>query len=222
MPADGKSPPDEKPETKDRLAVWRRVRCHNLHVARRRGFPGAKTGGKKLNPKAVKKTDLVMLVTLALLTAMNVVLTRFLGIQTPLVQINFSFVPVVLAALLYGPIPAAVVGGLGDFLGAILFPAGAYFPGFTLTAVLAGLVYGFFLYRKQAALWRAIAAVLLITVVLNMGLNTLWLWILMKDGVWGILSTRIPKYFLVAPVQILVTRALSGRLTEQFRRLIAA
>ena len=85
-----------------------------------------------------------------------------------------------------------------------------------------GLVYGFFLYRKQAALWRAIAAVLLITVVLNMGLNTLWLWILMKDGVWGILSTRIPKYFLVAPVQILVTRALSGRLTEQFRRLIAA
>ena len=175
-----------------------------------------------MNPKAVKKTDLVMLVTLALLTAMNVVLTRFLGIQTPLVQINFSFVPVDLAALLYGPIPAAVVGGLGDFLGAILFPAGAYFPGFTLTAVLAGLVYGFFLYRKQAALWRAIAAVLLITVVLNMGLNTLWLWILMKDGVWGILSTRIPKYFLVAPVQILVTRALSGRLTEQFRRLIAA
>ena len=86
-----------------------------------------------MNPKAVKKTDLVMLVTLALLTAMNVVLTRFLGIQT-----------------------------------------------------------------------------------------TLWLWILMKDGVWGILSTRIPKYFLVAPVQILVTRALSGRLTEQFRRLIAA
>lgn len=175
-----------------------------------------------MNPKAVKKTDLVMLVTLALLTAMNVVLTRFLGIQTPLVQIDFSFVPVVLAALLCRPIPAAVVGGLGDFLGAILFPAGAYFPGFTLTAVLAGLVYGFFLYRKQAALWRAIAAVLLITVVLNMGLNTLWLWILMKDGVWGILSTRIPKYFLVAPVQILVTRALSGRLTEQFRRLIAA
>ena len=34
-----------------------------------------------------------MLVTMALLIAMNVILTRFLGIQTPLVQINFSFVP---------------------------------------------------------------------------------------------------------------------------------
>ena len=175
-----------------------------------------------MNPKSVKKTDLRMLVTMALLIAMNVILTRFLGIQTPLVQINFSFVPVVLAALLYGPAPAAIVGGIGDFLGAILFPAGAYFPGFTLTAVLAGLVYGLFLYRKPAAVWRAVAAVLIITVVLNMGLNTLWLWITMKDGVWGILSTRIPKYFIVAPVQILITRALSGRLTEVFRRLAAA
>lgn len=185
-------------------------------------LPVRKQEGIQLNPKSVKKTDLRMLVTMALLIAMNVILTRFLGIQTPLVQINFSFVPVVLAALLYGPIPAAIVGGFGDFLGAILFPAGAYFPGFTLTAVLAGLVYGFFLYRKPAAVWRAVAAVLIITVVLNMGLNTLWLWITMKDGVWGILSTRIPKYFIVAPVQILITRALSGRLTEVFRRLAAA
>ena len=137
-----------------------------------------------------------MLVTMALLIAMNVVLTRFLGIQTPLVQINFSFVPVVLAA-------PAVRPGSGRHRRrnrrfsqrAILFPAGAYFPGFTLTAVLAGLVYGFFLYRKPAAVWRAVAAVLIITVVLNMGLNTLWLWITMKDGVWGILSTRDPQVF---------------------------
>ena len=71
-------------------------------------------------------------------------------------------------------------------------------------------------------MWRAVAAVLLITVFLNMGLNTLWLWITVKDGVWGILMYRIPKYFLVAPVQILVIRALSGRLTEVFRRLAAA
>lgn len=175
-----------------------------------------------MNPNSVKRMDLRMLVTMALLIAMNVVLARFLGIQTPLVQVSFSFVPVVLAALLYGPVPAAIVGAMGDFLGAILFPAGAFFPGFTLTAFLAGLVYGVFLYKKPAAVWRAVAAVLLITVFLNMGLNTLWLWITVKDGVWGILMNRIPKYFLVAPVQILVIRALSGRLTEVFRRLAAA
>ena len=184
--------------------------------------PVRKQEGTQVNPNSVKRMDLRMLVTMALLIAMNVVLARFLGIQTPLVQVSFSFVPVVLAALLYGPVPAAIVGAMGDFLGAILFPAGAFFPGFTLTAFLAGLVYGVFLYQKPAAVWRAVAAVLLITVFLNMGLNTLWLWITVKDGVWGILMNRIPKYFLVAPVQILVIRALSGRLTEVFRRLAAA
>ena len=127
-----------------------------------------------------------MLVTLALLIAMNVILTRFFGIQTPISQINFSFVPVVLAALLYGPLPAALVGAVGDVLGAVLFPAGAYFPGFTLTSALGGLIYGLFLYKKPAALWRSVSAVLIITVFLNMGLNTLWLWITMGDGVWGL------------------------------------
>ena len=156
-----------------------------------------------------------MLVTLALLIAINVVLARFFGIQTPIVQINFSFIPVVLAALLYGPLPAALVGAVGDVLGAVLFPAGAYFPGFTLTSALGGLIYGLFLYKKPAALWRSVSAV-------NMGLNTLWLWITVGDGVWGLFLSRLPKYFVVAPVQILVTRLLSGRLAAVFRRMAAA
>ena len=163
-----------------------------------------------------------MLVTLALLIAMNVILTRFFGIQTPISQIYFSFVPVVLAALLYGPLPAALVGAVGDVLGAVLFPAGAYFPGFTLTSALGGLIYGLFLYKKPAALWRSVSAVLIITVFLNMGLNTLWLWITMGNGVWGLFLSRLPKYFVVAPVQILVTRLLSGRLAAVFRRMAAA
>lgn len=163
-----------------------------------------------------------MLVTLALLIAINVVLARFFGIQTPIVQINFSFIPVVLAALLYGPLPAALVGAVGDVLGAVLFPAGAYFPGFTLTSALGGLIYGLFLYKKPAALWRSVSAVLVITVFLNMGLNTLWLWITVGDGVWGLFLSRLPKYLVVAPVQILVTRLFSGRLSAVFRRMAAA
>ncbi len=52
--------------------------------------------------------------------------------------------PVFIAAYLYGPIGGAVVGGIADFIGAILFPIGAYFPGFTLTCVITGAVYGLF------------------------------------------------------------------------------
>ncbi len=219
MPADGKLPPDEKSETKDWLAVWRRVRCHSLHVARRRGFPGAKQEVNKLNTQEARKPDSRMLVTLALLVAMEVVLARFLGIQTPIVQIKLSFIPVVMAALLYGPVPAALAAALGDFIGAVLFPSGAYFPGFTLTAALGGLVYGLVLYRKPASLWRSCLAVGIITIVLNLGLNTFWLWMITKDGYLGLLAARFPKYFITVPVQIAVIRLLTGRVGQAVRRI---
>ena len=61
-------------------------------------------------------------------------------------RIGLTFLPVVCAAIIFGPIEAAIVGGLGDMLGAFLFPTGPFFPGFTLTAVLTGLIHGFFLF----------------------------------------------------------------------------
>ena len=62
------------------------------------------------------------MVILAMLTAAEIVLNRFLSINTWNMKIGFSFVPVVIAAVLLGPAYAAIVGALGDFLGAILFP----------------------------------------------------------------------------------------------------
>ena len=98
------------------------------------------------------------LTTLAMLTALEIVLSRFLSLNAWNIKIGFNFVPVVAAAILYGPIGAGLVAALGDFLGALLFPIGTYFPGFTLTAFLTGCVYGFFLYKEQN--WpRIIAAV---------------------------------------------------------------
>ena len=63
-----------------------------------------------------------MLTTLALLTAIEIVLSRFLSVNAWNIKIGFSFVPVVVAAILYGPIAAGIVAALGDFVGAILFP----------------------------------------------------------------------------------------------------
>ena len=82
------------------------------------------------------------LVTTALLTALEIVLSRFLSIQTQVTKIGFAFVPVVLAAVLLGPLEAGITAALGDFLGAMLFPTGPFFPGFTLTAFLMAAAEG--------------------------------------------------------------------------------
>lgn len=79
-----------------------------------------------------KKVNIKILVSVSALIALEVILSRFLSIATPVVKIGFGFVPIAVCAMLYGPIWAGAAGALADFLGATLFPIGAYFPGFTL------------------------------------------------------------------------------------------
>ena len=76
------------------------------------------------------------LITLGLLTAVEVVLSRFCSISAWNIKIGFSFVPIAIGGILFGPLGGGLVGALGDFIGAVLFPIGPYFPGFTLTAFL--------------------------------------------------------------------------------------
>ena len=115
-----------------------------------------------------------MTVTLGLLIALEIVLSRFLSFAAWNMKIGFAFVPVALAAMLYGPVAAAIVGGLGDIIGALMFPIGPYAPGFTVTAVLMGLVLGFLL-QKRRELWRVLTAVCVNQLVLSLFLNTLWI-----------------------------------------------
>lgn len=159
------------------------------------------------------------LVTVALLIAMEIVLNRFLSINAWNIKIGFSFVPVVLAAILFGPVHAAVVGGIGDLLGAILFPIGAYFPGFTLTAVLMGLVWGFFLHKNRAFL-RIVAATAINQFILGLFLNTLWISILYGSTYWPLFLTRIIQAGILTVVQILVTFAL-GKAAPRLSKLVA-
>ena len=160
-----------------------------------------------------------MLTTLALLTAVEIVLSRFLSLNMWNIKIGFSFVPVVVAAMLYGPIAAGVVGALGDFIGAILFPIGAYFPGFTLTAFLTGCVFGLFLYRKRGIL-PTLAAVGINQFILSLFLNTLWISILYGSPYVPLLATRVFQSLLLSVVQLICIQAIS-RILDRYGKKVA-
>ena len=147
------------------------------------------------------------LTALALLTAMEIVLSRFLSISAWNIKIGFSFIPVVIAAMMFGPAAAGIVAALGDLLGAVLFPIGPYFPGFTLTAFLTGMVFGLFLYKKRD-LKNVIGAVAVNQFVLSLFLNTLWISILYGSPYLPLLTTRIFQCVLLAAVQFAVIRAI--------------
>ena len=144
------------------------------------------------------------LVVLALLTALQVVLGNLL--QVPLMgkQFSFGFLPLAAAGAMLGVPGGLIVGALGDFIGAHLFPAGAYFPGFTLTNALVGILYALPLYHRKPSAPRVIIAVVLATVV-NLFLNSLWLSILYGSKTyWGWITARAGTYLVEAPVQMVV------------------
>ena len=71
-----------------------------------------------------KPFDLNKLCMLALLTAMMALLTLTLSIQAPYGKLSFGSLPVVLAAMIFGPLEGAVVAVLGEFMAQVLGPYG--------------------------------------------------------------------------------------------------
>ncbi len=158
------------------------------------------------------------LTTLALLTAVEIVLSRFLSVNAWNIKIGFSFIPVVLAAMLYGPLEAGIVAALGDFIGAVLFPIGAYFPGFTLTAFLTGCVFGLFLHGKRSFL-RGLAAVGINQFVLSLFLNTYWISVLYDSPYVPLLATRVVQCVILTVVQLIGIQVLAKLLDRYGKSL---
>ena len=157
---------------------------------------------------------------MSLFIALEVILTRFLAIQTPIVRISFTFLPIALSAMLFGPLFGGIAAALADLVGMMLFPSGPFFPGFTLTAFLTGVIYGLFLYKKPATLVQISLAVIVVTVVITLGLDTVWLWLITGQGIWAILPVRIIKALIMAPIQVAVIQAMRryviGRLAVNY------
>ena len=147
----------------------------------------------------------------AVLVAMEVVLSRFLSFNVWNQKIGISFVAVAMAGILFGPVGGAVVGGLADFIGAILFPIGTYFPGFTLTAALTGMCFGFFLKSKKdfrrdnkKIMIRTVLCAVINQLAGSLLLNTLWISVLYGTPFRELLVTRLVQCAIMIPLEIII------------------
>lgn len=160
-----------------------------------------------------------------LLLAAAIVINRFLSINTSILSIGFTFVPLMLAGIILGWRYSMIIAGLADLIGALLFPFGSFFIGYTISSLLTGLVYGLLLYQKgeckvnKKIMIRLIIAILIVTVVINGGLNTLWLVITSKKAFLAILPTRVIKQLIMIPVMFLTMTVLTKLLGKQIEDL---
>ena len=152
----------------------------------------------------LKKETIKAMTICGMLIALDVVLARFLSVNTPITRVGFSFVAVAAAAYLYGPIAAALVHGISDVIGALLFPLGPYFPGYTLTAVLIGVCYGF-CFRKSSRFSRVLLGTAAQTAC-SLFLTAVWITITSTKGAayGAVLLGRLPQVAVMAAVQLLL------------------
>ena len=123
-----------------------------------------------------KKSSLKVLILIALFVAMNLVIVRFLSfqIQFPRVRISFGYVSTALCSALLGPFWGGVNALIGDVLGAVLFPKGTYFVGYTISEVLRGVIYGWFFHKKELTVKNIVLAVTTVYLVPNLLLLPFW------------------------------------------------
>ena len=170
----------------------------------------------------LKKNKIFAIVFIAMMAAFYVILNRFLSLSVGnIVRIGFSFVAVAMGARFFGVIGGVAVGALGDIIGAILFPSGPYFPGYTLTAAVMGLIYGLALYKLGApSVVKAVCAVVPSQIICTLLLNTLWTSILYTKAFIPVLTSRLVQSAIMLPVQIIILVVLEKVLFPRIEKML--
>ena len=137
---------------------------------------------------------------MAMFAAISVVLGYFTLVLGDYLKIGFSTIANQFVYYLFGPVAGGLFGGALDILKYIIRPTGAYFPGFTLGAMIGGILYGCFLYKGPISLARVLVAELTVSIVCNMLLGTLWLSMLYGKAFMALLPMRVFKNVIMWPV----------------------
>lgn len=156
---------------------------------------------------------------MGILIAMEIVLSRFFSIQSWNMKIGFSFLPVVTVAILFGAMEAGMVAAISDIIGAMLFPSGVFFPGFTVTSFLTGFMFGLLL-NKKTSLPKIVLSVVITQVCCSLFLNTMWISIMFQSPYWALFIPRIYQVVVMTVVQIVTIYILNAQIIPLLKRIM--
>jgi len=161
----------------------------------------------------------------ALLLAMFIILDRLLTINTQFVVFNLSLIPIMLAGMILGWQYAMLVGAFGDLIGAIFWPFGAYFPGFTISVGLSGLIFGLFLHEtpnkeKKHFKIKVVVSTAIVLIAINILLNALWLNIMYGKAYTYYLGIRVAAQAVTFPIYVATIILLEKKLKNPIMKYL--
>lgn len=161
--------------------------------------------------RSLRKTG--TLTTTGILLAMQMILSSYGTIEvTDSLKISLAHLALAPTAVFFGPVVAGMQGALSDILGFLLKPTGPYFPGFTITAMSLGLVYGVSLYKTKHTMPRIIVTRVIVMVFINLLLNTVFLTMLYGPSRLATLPVRAMKNLIQLPFDCILLMAVCNTL----------
>lgn len=164
-----------------------------------------------------KRLSTKTLITAGLLAAICLILKRFMSVMLAggTIRLGFGNIPLELSGILLGPVIGGLTGVAEDLIGFFTNPAGgAFFPGFTLSAALTGIIPGIIFMNNKGKypIWKIAIAVVIVNLVISLGLDTYWLSMIYNKGFMILLPGRIVARLIIAPIEVFVIYILANRI----------
>ncbi len=161
-----------------------------------------KTVIRSLTCSAREIKKLRVLTACAILAALAVALNYVASINVgPYIKIGFSGIPNQLVDWLFGPVTGMIFAAALDVIKFALKPDGVFFFGYTLSAMIAALIYGLSYYKRPLNFWRVLITKAIVAVIVNVGLNTLWLSMQGGKAFFALLPLRALKNAIMTPIE---------------------
>ena len=112
--------------------------------------------------------------------------------------------------------PSMMAGAIIDTVGFLLAGYGEpYFPGYLITAMLSGLIYGVMMYRQKPTLLRIIVTRLIINYGSNVLLGSVWKAMLYGKGYLYYFTSGLVKNTTMLPIEVFLTWVVLNAAVKQ-------
>lgn len=149
---------------------------------------------------------------MAMLIAISIILSRFLGfyLDPNSLRISFESIPILLAGVWMGPVAGMLVGAIADILGSFLSGV-AFTPFLTIGPILTGFLAGImsrYIFKKSNTISLSISCITA-EFISSMLITTYILMMLYGGTYWALFITRLPFKLITITVNTVAVNALN-------------
>ncbi|WP_373842879.1 folate family ECF transporter S component [Limosilactobacillus sp.] len=147
----------------------------------------------------------------SMLIALQVVLGKLSVGDPTVVKVGLGFMATALIGYFLGPWTGGIAMVINDLISNTILSSGTlFFPGFTFSAFVSGVIAGMFLYNQKITWQRALVYEFFQILITNVIFTTLWIYLMSLSSsstgrtFMALLTIRLPKEIITWPIEGLV------------------